>query len=198
MARAEIMRACQLAWQTGLMRGFSGNASLRLDNGNFLITASGIAKGRMTEADILEIDGAGNVTGSQPGRPSLETRLHLGLYAACSSCGAILHTHPVWMQALEQRLHGTRLADSMLNLNLTEADYWRERIAIAPEHAPGSPELAEDAVSALRRRWGEHPHLPCAIWLSGHGLCALGDNIDSCLGVSEQLEHIAQVQWGAL
>lgn len=190
-----MRRICHMAWETGIMRGFSGNASVRLPSGGFLITASGVAKGRLKEEDILEMSSSGEVRG---GRPSLEKTLHLALYGKFPACCAILHTHPVWFQALEQRLKKGNLAKTLLNIDFTEADYWRERLVLAPEHAPGSPELAQDATVAVEKRWGDHPPLPCAVWLCGHGLCALAENLERCLGLSEQLEHIAHVQWASL
>lgn len=194
-AARNIARVCHLAWQTDIMRGFSGNASVRIDENNILITPSGAPKGRLEAENIIRVNATGAVIyGSR--KPSIELGLHLAIYAIAPDCHAILHTHPVWLQVI------ANLADTksdLLDLNLAEADYWRERLAIAPECPPGSTELASGAVKALRAHWATAgPLLPCAIWLTAHGLCALGDDLDTALGISEQLEHLAHIEWGIL
>lgn len=192
-AASNIATVCRLAWQTDIMRGFSGNASVRIDADNILITPSGAPKGRLEADNIIRVNAAGTViSGSR--KPSIELGLHLAIYAIAPDCHAILHTHPVWLQVV------ANLADTkndLLDLNLAEADYWRERLVIAPDCPPGSPELASGAVNALQAHWAASgPLLPCAIWLTGHGLCALGDDLDAALGISEQLEHLAHIEWG--
>lgn len=190
----KIAAVCRLAWQANIMRGFSGNASIRINEKNaIVITASGVAKGRLTKRDFIVVRGGKQMAGR---KPSLELALHQALYDNLSEANAILHTHPVWLQTLSL----LEPQAGLLNLDLTESDYWRERLVVAPEYPPGSPELGPAAVRAVRKRWPENSPvlLPCAVWLSGHGLCAIGENIEDCLGISEQLEHLAHIQWAFL
>ena len=75
----------------------SSNFSMRMgedDVGKPLIaiTISGRDKGRLTEADIMVVDLAGNAVGSEH-RPSAETLLHTQLYARDPEIGCVLHTH---------------------------------------------------------------------------------------------------------
>lgn len=194
--KARILRIMQMAWETGILRGFSGNASMRLEENRFLITASGIAKGSLTEASLLIVNDQGEVLEGQ-GKPSIELAMHLQIYKLDPDCKAILHTHPVYLHILPLLL-GQALHQKLLNLDSAEADYWRERLAIVNEYAPGSQELASAVCTALHKEWPSGLHLPCAVWLSSHGLCALATDIESALGISEQLEHLAQIQWGVL
>ena len=85
-------------WVLGTSGNFSavsGREPLRLS-----ITASGLDKGALTPADILEIDERGAVTRGG-GRPSDETRLHLSVVRA-RGAGAVLHTHSVWSTLLSE------------------------------------------------------------------------------------------------
>lgn len=85
-------------WALGTSGNFSAVASrepLRL-----LITASGLDKGALTAAQILEVDEGGRVTRGA-GRPSDETRLHLSVVRA-RGAGAVLHTHSVWATMLSE------------------------------------------------------------------------------------------------
>src|SRR5690606_7558541 len=69
----------------------AGNYSIRLNDGNFAITASGCHKGRLKENDVIVVDDAGR---SAEGRtPSAETELHLALYRRVENVGAVLHSH---------------------------------------------------------------------------------------------------------
>lgn len=195
-AAKRLLRVMRMAWETGLLRGFSGNASIKLASGDILITASGIAKGSLDEDCLLQIGQNGEILQGK-GKPSIELALHRAIYQQVPSCQAILHTHPVYLHILPLLLGG-KTRKRLLALDSAESDYWRERLMLAAEHAPGSQELAKEAVAAIARDWPSGPPLPCAIWLTSHGLCALAESIEAALGVSEQLEHLAKIQWALL
>lgn len=182
----EIVRCCRDAWRIGLLRGFNGNASLRLPQG-VLITRSGCAKGRLRAADACLQAADGTLLHGGPA--SSEGRMHLAVYAALPQTRAVLHTHPPLLLSLSLRLaaldpQGWR--DDFLNLPLFESSAWRQRIAFAPSLPPGSPELAQAVAEAAQTA--------PAVWMEGHGLCCHGENLDFCLGLSEHLEHLAAVQ----
>jgi methylthioribulose-1-phosphate dehydratase len=71
----------------------SGNFSQRIDQDNFIISASGPDKGSLTEDNfvILAVDN-NNLSDIQP-KPSAETLLHSYLYRTSSMIGAIAHVH---------------------------------------------------------------------------------------------------------
>src|SRR5271165_3117220 len=77
----------------GWVPATSGNFSLR-QGARILITASGLDKGTLTPAGLMEVDIEGRVVNGL-GRPSAETRLHLVLYKARPNAGAILHVHTI-------------------------------------------------------------------------------------------------------
>ena len=85
-------------WVLGTSGNFSavaGTDPLRLS-----ITASGVDKGALTPAHVLQIDGRGEVTRGR-GRPSDEARLHLTVVRV-RGAGAVLHTHSVWSTLLSE------------------------------------------------------------------------------------------------
>lgn len=85
---AESARYTAMGW----MRGTSGNLSVRLQDSplRLAVTASGLDKGTLTAADVVEIDADGSALG--PGVPSAEAGLH-GRIAAVSGAGAVVHVH---------------------------------------------------------------------------------------------------------
>jgi len=183
------------AWRQGMLAGFSGNLSMRLANGLILITCSGTAKGRLTENDLAVVTVSGKIVHGTK-QPSSESLLHLAIYESYPACGAILHTHPPCLQALELKLPEPE--QKFLNLELYEARMWRKHLVWTPVCPPGDLMLAQASVNALRTAYGRELPAPCGVWLSRHGLCAISSDISSCLGLSEELEHLAKVQLLAL
>jgi methylthioribulose-1-phosphate dehydratase len=75
------------------MRGTSGNLSVRLGDSplRLAVTASGLDKGELTPADVVEIDESGVAV--RPGKtPSAEAGLHARI-AQVSGAGAVVHVH---------------------------------------------------------------------------------------------------------
>ena len=62
--RQEIIRVGQLMYARGLLCGFEGNLSARLDGERLLITPSGLHKGLMREEQLLSL-----IHISEPTRP---------------------------------------------------------------------------------------------------------------------------------
>ena len=178
---------CRDAWQVGLLRGFNGNASVRLPDDTMLITRSGCAKGRLREGDACVQAPDGALLHGGPA--SSEGRMHLAIYAALPQTRAVLHTHPPRLLALSLRLaakEGENWRDAFLSLPLFEARTWRQRLAFAPALPPGTPELARAVAQAAQTA--------PAVWMEGHGLCCHGENPAFCLDLSEHLEHLAGIQ----
>lgn len=104
---AEISHQC---YDRGWAPGTSGNfsATVSRDPLRLAITASGIDKGTLTPADIVEIDGLGGVAAGS-GRPSAEWSLHLAIVRS-RGAGAVLHTHSIWSTILSETASGGGLA----------------------------------------------------------------------------------------
>src|SRR5262249_6944626 len=84
----------------GWVLGTSGNFSAvtSRDPLRLAITASSVDKGRLTAAEILEVDDHGQILNGA-GKPSAETLLHIAVVQH-SSASAVLHTHSVWSTIL--------------------------------------------------------------------------------------------------
>ncbi|GLZ41898.1 methylthioribulose 1-phosphate dehydratase [Actinokineospora sp. NBRC 105648] len=87
---AESARYAALGW----MRGTSGNLSVTLgrDPLRLAVTASGLDKGELTEADVVVVDERGDALPGQPLPPSAEAGLHARI-AAVAGAGAVVHLH---------------------------------------------------------------------------------------------------------
>lgn len=192
----EIILSCKIAWEKGFMSGWSGNASIRIGNGQMLLTASGSAKGFLSIDDCLLVNLAQDTVYTGKKRPSSEYGIHQAIYNIMPACKAILHTHPKNMQALNLVLNNHNCNDKMpdlfLNINLYEADIWRKRLMVAQAAQPGSNELANNVAQQLTST--DMQELPCAIWLTNHGLFAMASSMQEALCLTEEFEHLASVQ----
>ena len=96
METREIMcDICHKTWQLGWVAANDGNLSVKLPNGNFLATPTGISKSFITPEKLVVIDGEGNVLEAENGyRPFSEIKMHLRCYKEREDVGAVLHAHP--------------------------------------------------------------------------------------------------------
>jgi methylthioribulose-1-phosphate dehydratase len=97
----------------------SGNYSCRLDDGSFAVTVSGRHKGRLTDDDVMRVDGGG---GSLDGKqPSAETALHVAIYAKFPGVGAVLHSHsPTAVALMLKALPGIKTHDARVMLPIVD------------------------------------------------------------------------------
>ena len=65
-------------YQGGMTTTSGGNLSILDDNGDVWITPSGIDKGSLTRADIMQVKADGSIIG--PHKPSVELKFHQDIY----------------------------------------------------------------------------------------------------------------------
>jgi L-fuculose-phosphate aldolase len=181
--KKRLIRLCARAYKQGLLDGFSGNASLR--HGNLcVISGKGAAKGALgvTDFAVLDLESGEVLAGRQPSR---ETPMHLHIYRAQPEAKVILHTHPANLTALSLRMPGLPMQER-LKMPIVECAAGLSLCATVGVFPFGGVELARAvALEAENQR---------AVWMEGHGLCVWGAEASEALGVSEELEHLAQVR----
>lgn len=92
--RGELAAAARHFYGRGWMVGTAGNLSARAADGSVWITASGKAKGRLTDADFVRVDRRGQVLEPAGARPSAETAIHLAVYERFEAA-ACYHVHSI-------------------------------------------------------------------------------------------------------
>lgn len=192
-AAAALALACQRLHARGLLAGAEGNLSVRLRNGDLLVTPSGVDKGAVQASQMLRLhaDGAlrheetrvlsnrdGN-SGDSIGRPSSELGMHLACYAARSDVHAVVHAHPPVAS-------GFATAGRTLPANvLPELPVVVGPIALVPYARPGTPALAAAMVPFLD---GHEVFL-----LANHGVTAVGTSLTDALLRMESVEQAARI-----
>lgn len=165
----------------------SSNFSARIDAQRLAITVSGRDKGRLTEADIMQVDLEGRAIGT-PQRPSAETLLHTQVYARFPATGAVLHTHS-HNQTVASRLFardgGIRFEGYELIKALRGHD--THDTAISLPVFPNTQEMPA-LVAAVDRWLGEGRELPGYL-IDGHGLYAWG------LDLAEARRHLEALEF---
>ena len=96
METREVMcDICHKMWQLGWGAANDGNVTVKLDDGTFLATPTGISKSFITPEKLVRIDAEGKVLEAKEGyRPSSEIKMHLRCYKERDDVGAVLHAHP--------------------------------------------------------------------------------------------------------
>lgn len=82
-------------WQLEWVAANDGNVSVKLDDGTFLATPTGISKSFITPEKLVRIDADGNIIEAEENyRPSSEIKMHLHCYKEREDVGAVVHAHP--------------------------------------------------------------------------------------------------------
>jgi methylthioribulose-1-phosphate dehydratase len=191
---AEIDALCATArwcYAKGWVPATSGNFSAR-SGGHILITPTGLDKGQLIPADLLEIDLEGRMLAGR-GKPSAETGLHTVIYRERGAARAILHVHSVWntllsarfAQAGSVRIEGYELLKALSGVS-THAH--EERIPII-DNTQDYKVLSNHLSFALRQNPRAH-----GVLLSRHGLYTWGESVAEARRHVEALEFLFEVE----
>lgn len=172
----------RLTYEKGYTPPLNGNLSVRLDENHILITPTYFCKGKVTDRDILEVDGNGQVTG-EDAKPSIETGLHLAVYRRRPEIHAVIHAHPKAVSAFA-------VANRPINTSIMpESVYLLGKIANIPYYMPGTAEL-RDAVAAQAE---DHD----TFLLYNHGMIAVGRDMEEAFYRLETMELCAHLELAA-
>ncbi len=155
-----------------------GNISCRTADGNIAITASQTDKCEQSPETIAIVAPDGKSLTPEL-KPSIETGLHLAVYAARPDIQAIVHAHPPTATFV------CAAAEHRLNTHLTAEAYAITGDAVRIPYAlMGTPELARLVAEQLR-------HCDCGL-MENHGVIAVGPGLLSAFDKMELLENAAK------
>ena len=179
--RDEIALHGKSLFDRGLTMGSSGNISVRLDDGGWLMTPTNACLGRLDPARISHLDRDGKLLDGD--KPTKESFLHQAMYGERPQSGAIVHlhsTHSVAVSCLPE-------IDPHNCIPPLTAYYVMRvgKLPLVPYHIPGDPTLG-DAVKGLA---GEHS----AVLLANHGPIVTGKSLEAAVYATEELEETARL-----
>jgi methylthioribulose-1-phosphate dehydratase len=177
-------------YSRGWVLGTSGNFSAvtQRDPLRLAITASGVDKGNLTPAQILEIDQDGKIITGE-GKPSDETKLHLTVVRA-RGANAVLHTHSVWSTILSSKGKGSlEFAgyEMLKGLSGVRTHEHVERLPII-ENSQDLSALSQTLAETLKNYPDAHGFL-----VRGHGLYTWGASLSEARRHVEIFEFLLEV-----
>jgi L-fuculose-phosphate aldolase len=173
--REEIVEVCRRLSDAGLMPGTSGNVSVRVGD-HVAVTPSGLDYMRMT-ADLVGVHLLDGTPVEAPLSPTSEMPLHLAVYAATKT-SAIVHTHSTAATVL------STLVDELPAIHYMVA-LFDGPVPVTPYATYGTPELADNAVHALRGS--------AACILGNHGTVTIGSDLGTACTRNEYLEWVSEL-----
>ena len=181
LARDEIAKVGKSLFDRGLTFGSTGNISVRLAEGGWLMTPTNASMGALDPARLSVFDANGRHVGGDA--PTKESVLHLAMYGQRADAGAVVHLHSTHSVAVSL-IEGVDPLDVLPPLT---AYYVMRvgRLPLVPYLPPGDAELAK-AVSKLA---GTHH----AVLLANHGPVVAGTSLANAQYATEELEETAKL-----
>jgi len=179
--REEICRYGRSLFERGLTPGSSGNISLRLEDGGWLVTPTNASLGFLDPARISRLDAEGRLLSGD--KPTKEIPLHTALYDTRGSTRAIVHLHSTHAVALTMlpEIDPRAALPPMTPYYLMRAG----ETALVPYYRPGDPDVA-DAIRGLAGKYS-------SVLLANHGPVVAGDSLEAAVFATEELEETAKL-----
>ena len=181
----QICDVCHKMWQLGWVAANDGNVSVRLDDGTYLATPTGMSKSFITSDKLLRIDAAGNVLeGSEGLRPSSEIKMHLRCYEKREDVCAVVHAHP-------PAATGFAVAHRPMDMyNMIEDVAAIGAVPLTPYGTPSTTEVPD----AIEPYLQEHD----VMLLENHGALTVGSDVITAYYRMESLELWAKITINAI
>ena len=178
--KAQICDVCHKMWQLGWVAANDGNVSVKLPDGNFLATPTGISKSFITPDKLVIINDKGEVVEGEPGyKPSSEIKMHLRCYKEREDVGAVVHAHPATAT-------GFAVAGKSLDrYSMIETVIAIGSIPLTPYGTPSTNEVPEAIAPYLK----EHD----VLLLQNHGALTVGADLITAYYRMETLELFAKI-----
>ena len=180
-AREEICRVGASLFERGLTFGSTGNISVRLPDGGWLMTPTNASMGALDPATLSRFGANGKLLSGDP--PTKEAFLHFCMYGQREDAGAVVHLHSSHSVAVS--ILADVDPDDVLP-PLTAYFVMRVgRLPLVPYFPPGDEALAR----AVEKLAGRHH----AVLLANHGPVVAGTTLANAQYATEELEETAKL-----
>ena len=180
-ARDEICAVGASLFQRGLTFGSTGNISVRLSDGGYLMTPTNASLGALDPAKLSRFDAEGRFLSGDAA--TKEAFLHFCMYGERRDAGAVVHLHSTHSVAVSI-LDKIDPADALPPLTA----YFVMRVGrlpLVPYYPPGDESLAK----AVGKLAGQHH----AVLLANHGPVVAGSSLANAQYATEELEETAKL-----
>ena len=174
--RAIIHAALELK-ENELIALSGGNVSVRKENGDYIVTPSGMYYEGMVEDDLIVYDKNNNIIEGTR-RPSVDTIALQYIYENMPEVNAIIHTHQVYATA------AGLIADQLPVAVTTLSNVTLGAVNVAPYSNPGSLEMG---IQTVKYAGGKR-----AVILKHHGVVTIGATLKEALYAAVYMETAAK------
>jgi ribulose-5-phosphate 4-epimerase/fuculose-1-phosphate aldolase len=179
--REEICRLGRSLFDRGLTPGSSGNISVRLDDGGYMVTPTNASLGALDPARLSRLNADGKLASGDA--PTKEVPLHTALYETRRTARAVVHLHSTHSVALSMLPE----IDPRAALPPMTAYYLMKcgSTALVPYYRPGDPAVA-GAIKGLAGKYS-------SVLLANHGPVVSGETLEAAVFAIEELEETAKL-----
>lgn len=179
--RDQICQFGRSLFERGLTPGSSGNISVRLDDGGWLVTPTNASLGFLDPARLSRLNGSGRVMSGDA--PTKEIPLHAALYETRPGARAVVHLHCTHCVAVSML---PEIDPKAALPPLTPYYVMRcGETALLPYYRPGDAAVG----AAIRGLGGRYS----CVLLSNHGPVVAGDTLETAVFAMEELEETAKL-----
>jgi methylthioribulose-1-phosphate dehydratase len=190
--RNHLAQAAKYFYRQGWMAGTAGNLSAKIDENSFWITASGCAKGHLTNRDFVLMERKEGVWTVSPElrskHPSAETSIHQAVYDLFPLAKACFHVHSVPANLVSLQAKDSQLALPPLEM-IKGLGLWVEnpqvQMPVFKNHL-NVPEIAQE----IRDRLAAEPPAVPLLLIENHGVTAWGDSLTRAFNHLEIIEYV--------
>lgn len=165
-------------YRGGMTTTTGGNLSILDDDGDVWITPSGIDKGSLTRADMMQVKPDGTIIGRH--KPSVELPFHQEIYRRRPDLKAIVHAHPPTLVAysLARIIPETHLTPSLFDIC--------GKVSMAPYAVPGSVQLGDNIAQEFEKGFD-------SVMLENHGVVCGAPDMETAFRRFETLDFCGRL-----
>jgi ribulose-5-phosphate 4-epimerase/fuculose-1-phosphate aldolase len=179
--REEICRFGRSLFERGLTPGSSGNISVKLDDGGWLVTPTNTSLGFLDPDRMSRLGPDGRLISGDA--PTKEVPLHTALYQTRGAARAVVPLHSTHSVALSMlpEIDQSAALPPMTPYYLMKCG----QTALVSYYRPGDPTVA-DAIKGLAGKYS-------SVLLANHGPVVSGDTLEAAVFAMEELEETAKL-----
>ena len=181
--RQAIIDCARKMEKYGLVVFSGGNVSMRMADGNFLVTPSAMQYDSMLPEDIVLVDAAAkSIAGNR--RPTSDLMAILYIFQNMPEINVILHTHQPKAVAV------SLIADQLPVISTTMVDELCGEVPVAPFTISSDLGMGVSVV--------EYAKKALAVILKQHGVITFGNSLEQALSAAVYLEETCQIYLSVL
>lgn len=176
--RKLVVEYCALLWERRLVTGTSGNVSVRLGDGDLIVTPT-VRSLRNLEPHELVRTAPDGTPRNAAQKPTSELPLHIAAYRARTGIACVIHTHPTFCVVCSK-------LGRVFDRDTVGARETLGALAWTPYRPAGSIELAE--VTSREFAGGAE-----VVIMERHGISAAGETLEQAFVSTDLAEEAARI-----